>query len=292
MRAWLPRAILYLLFFLASAGVFFVAGFPAERLDLLVNARLAKAGGGALRVEGSHYRFPFSLAADRLTLATGARIIELGRLTATPSPLSLAGKAPAVSLVLEGEWGRVPIRLVVEKAGPWRAEVAEGRVDLGRHPALASLPLKLTGEGAVRMSLSGVRGTTEGLTGQGELLLARAAAGGKLLEGLGVPSLGFSRVVLPWSLDRGVLAIREGKVDGDLIGTVSGISRLAPQKLPLSSLDFTVALRPAGEAAPRLAPVFALLGAGGAAGAPGAGGITLRITGTAGQPAVAVSAGR
>ncbi len=288
MRRHLPRILAYLAFFLAAGILSFIVTFPAENLDGMVNRRIVRAGGGALRVEGSRYRFPLSLAAERLSVIAGGRRIELGRAVITPSLLSLAGKYPAWTVRLGGDWGEIPFSLVTGKTGPWRLSTVGGTVDLARHPALISLPLALEGKAAVSFSLSGVKGSLEGASGRGELVVTQGVAGGAPLKDLGLPSLRLSRLSLPLTLDRGILTLHEGKVEGDFIGTVSGASRLALTQPLLSSLDLALALRPSAETRGKLGPALALLeGAGGGSG----GMVNLRVTGTWGQPALGLGSG-
>jgi type II secretion system protein N len=283
MSRHLPRILGYLAFFLAAGVISFVATFPADRLDELVNRRLDLAGGGAFRVEGSRYRFPLSLAAERLTVAAGGRRIELGGAVVTPSVLSLAGRSPAWTVRLRGEWGEIPLSLVTGKAGPWRLSTQGGKVDLARHPALTAFPLSFEGKAAVSFSLAGVKGALEGASGRGELVVTQAAVGGKLLQAMGVDALRFSRLSLPLVLERGILSLREGRVEGDLIGTVSGTSRLAPAEPLRSSLEISLSLRPSAETMARTGPVLALLG-GGAGG--GVQALNLRLSGTWGSPSL------
>lgn len=282
MRRWLPRALAYLAFFLAAGLLFFLLGFPQARLDAAVNARLAAATGGALSVEGSRYRFPLSLAAERLWLTAGGKKVELGRLTLTPRILSLLGKAPSWSVLLSGGWGRLPVDLELEKGGLWKAATSGGLVDLARHPGLAGLPVDLSGKASPSLRLSGVKPSLEGAVGEGELLVTGAEVKGKLLEAFGLSPLALTRLQLPLALDKGILTLRDGRVEGGFSGTLSGTSRLAPARPSLSSLDLTLSLRPSPELRPRVGQLLPALGQP----------FVVRLTGTVGQPAYALNPAR
>ncbi len=283
MRRQLPRILLDLFLFLALGAIFFALTFPADRLAARINASLQGVGGGALSVEDAHYRFPFSLRARRLMLAAGGRNWELGQVTVTPRLLSLLREERRFRLLLDGGWGALPVELTLRRDGSWAARLAEGKADLALHPALEGLPLAVGGKAVLSLDLSGVKGTMEGAGGAGTFAVADAQAAGKKLTDLGVGSLAWKRVSLAWSLEKGILTLKDGRLEGDLGGTVAGTVRLAPRSWASSTLSLAAELKPAPGAA--LPGALALLA--------GSGQLPFRVTGTLGAPQLGVGeAGR
>jgi type II secretion system protein N len=281
MRRQLPRVILDLALFLALGALFFALTFPADRLAARINASLQGVAGGALAVEDARYRFPFSLRAQRLMLVAGGRSRELGRVTVTPRLLTLFGGERRFRVLLDGKWGELPVELTLRRDGSWAARLAGGSADLALHPALEGLPVALGGKSVLSLDLSGVKGTMEGAAGAGTLAVTDAQAAGKKLADLGVGTLAWKRVSLAWSLENGILTLKDGRVEGDLGGTLSGTVRLAPRSWASSALSLAAELKPAPGAA--LPGALALLA--------GSGSLPLRVGGTLGAPQLGAGEG-
>lgn len=271
----------YIIWFFLLTLLFAVVNFPRDNLTSWVNGRLTLWTDEIIKCREASLALPFSLRLRGVTLDPGTDPVVLGDAVISPSLPSFLTGGKGASVRISGIWGTSKIKMRTAR-GKWRVELTSLEADLGKAPLPEGLPYRVAGVAAVQGNLQGEGGSSQDLSGQGEIRGEGIEISGSLLEAVDLSPLRFSGMDLVFTIEKGVLSIGENHLRGDFTGDMRGTVGLTPGRLQNSRLNMTLQVRPDSRIREKVLPLLSLAGA-----RPGPDGGTIwRIRGTLGRPSI------
>ncbi|MDT8395749.1 MAG: type II secretion system protein GspN [bacterium] len=280
-RQGVYRYLIYIAIFSVFTSLFFLYGFPAERLTSIVNGRLSTMTGSAASVDEASLGFPLALKLKGMETAWSGESVLLGDAFVSPDLVGLLTGKKGGRIRLKGPLGTA--RLSIRTGGPGaRITVKSLVADLQGVSGALQSPVQVDGfvEGSAAFETADL--ASGKWNGRGTVKADSVILTGPLLEAFGMAPFELAGLKAAFSLEENLLTLGENSIEGDLGASARGTIRLVPARPGSSRLDLVVDLRPGIGMREKISPLLTLMGA-----RPRAdGSVQLKVRGTVGRPSV------